>query len=92
MATTTFSGPVVSNNGFDTGTSASPLAVTTAQNINAAYATSSATTGDTRLKLQQTDLYLYRFRRNSPCFFCCDRYSRQQLLAQSMALTSSLRS
>ena len=49
MATTTFSGPVVSNNGFDTGTSASPLAVTTAENINAAYATSSATTGDTRL-------------------------------------------
>ena len=49
MATTTFSGPVVSNNGFETGTSASPLAVTTAENINAAYATSSATTGDTRL-------------------------------------------
>ena len=49
MATTTFSGPVVSNNGFDTGTSASPLAVTTAQNINAAFATTSATTGDTRL-------------------------------------------
>ena len=49
MATTTFSGPVVSNNGFDTGTSASPLAVTTAENINAAFATTSATTGDTRL-------------------------------------------
>ena len=49
MATTTFSGPVVSNNGFDTGTSASPLAVTTAQNVNAAFATTSATTGDTRL-------------------------------------------
>jgi len=49
MATTTFSGPVVSNNGFETGTSASPLAVTTAENINAAFATTSATTGDTRL-------------------------------------------
>jgi hypothetical protein len=49
MATTTFSGPVVSKNGFDTGTSASPLAVTTAQNVNAAFATTSATTGDTRL-------------------------------------------
>ena len=49
MATTTFSGPVVSNNGFETGTSASPLAVTTAENINAAFATTSASTGDTRL-------------------------------------------
>jgi hypothetical protein len=49
MATTTFSGPVVSLNGFDTGTLASPLAVTTAQNVNAAFATTSATTGDTRL-------------------------------------------
>jgi len=49
MATTTFSGPVVSNNGFETGTSASPLAVTTAENVNAAFATTSATSGDTRL-------------------------------------------
>lgn len=49
MATTTFSGPVVSQNGFQTGTSASPLAVTSAQNIDAAYATTSAATGDTRL-------------------------------------------
>jgi hypothetical protein len=49
MASTTFSGPVTSTNGFITGTSTSPLAVTTAQNINAAYATTSATTGDTRL-------------------------------------------
>jgi hypothetical protein len=49
MATTTFSGPVVSNNGFDTGTSASPLVVTTAQNVNAAFATTSAASGDTRL-------------------------------------------
>jgi hypothetical protein len=49
MATTTFSGPVVSNNGFDTGTSASPLAVTTAENVNAAFVTTSAASGDTRL-------------------------------------------
>ena len=49
MASTTFSGPVTSTNGFITGTSASPLAVTTAQNINSAFATTSATTGDTRL-------------------------------------------
>ena len=49
MATTTFSGPVVSQNGFETGTSASPIEVTTAENINAAFATTSATTGDTRL-------------------------------------------
>jgi hypothetical protein len=49
MANTTFSGPVISNNGFETGTSSSPLAVTTAENINAAFATTSATSGDTRL-------------------------------------------
>ena len=49
MATTTFSGPVVSQNGFETGTSSSPLAITTAENVNAAFATTSATTGDTRL-------------------------------------------
>ena len=49
MATTTFSGPVVSQNGFSTGTSSSPLAVTTAGNVDSAYVTTSATTGDTRL-------------------------------------------
>ena len=49
MALTTFSGPVKSLNGFISGTAASPIAVTTAQNINEAYATTSATTGDTRL-------------------------------------------
>jgi hypothetical protein len=49
MASTTFSGPVTSTNGFITGTAASPLAVTTAQNVNAAFATTSATSGDTRL-------------------------------------------
>ena len=49
MALTTFSGPVKSNNGFITGTAASPIVVTTAQNISASYATTSATSGDTRL-------------------------------------------
>ena len=49
MATTTFSGPVVSNNGFISGTSSSPVTVTTATNIDAAYATTSAASGDTRL-------------------------------------------
>jgi hypothetical protein len=50
MASTTFSGPVTSTNGFITGTSASPLAVTTAnQNVSSAFVTTSATTGDTRL-------------------------------------------
>ena len=53
MATTTFSGPVVSQNGFSTGTSSSPLAVTTATNIDSAYATTSATTGDTRLSYEK---------------------------------------
>lgn len=49
MATTTFTGPVVSQNGFGAGTSSSPIAVTTAGNVSSSYATSSATTGDTRL-------------------------------------------
>ena len=49
MGTTTFSGPVVSNNGFISGTASDPISVTTAGNINASYATTSATTGDTRL-------------------------------------------
>ena len=50
MASTTFSGPVTSTNGFITGTAASPLAITTAdQNVNSAFVTTSATTGDTRL-------------------------------------------
>ena len=49
MSTTTFSGPVVSQNGFSTGTSSDPLAVTTAQNIDSAYVTTSAATDDTRL-------------------------------------------
>ena len=49
MAQTTFTGPVVSLNGFGAGTSTDPIAVTTAQNISSSYATTSATTGDTRL-------------------------------------------
>lgn len=49
MASTTFTGPVTSLNGFISGTSTSPVVVTTAQNINASYATTTATTGDTRL-------------------------------------------
>jgi hypothetical protein len=49
MALTTFSGPVSSLNGFVGGTASSPITVTTAQNISSSYATTSATTGDTRL-------------------------------------------
>ena len=49
MANTTFSGPVISQNGFIGGTATSPITVTTAQNISSSYATTSATTGDTRL-------------------------------------------
>ena len=44
-----FTGPVASANGFINGTATSPVSVTTAQNINSSYATTSATTGDTRL-------------------------------------------
>lgn len=53
MSTTTFSGPVVSQNGFSTGTSTAPLAVTTAQNIDSSYAITTATTGDTRLNYEK---------------------------------------
>lgn len=53
MATTTFSGPVVSQNGFSTGTSASPLSVTTAGNVDSAYVTTSAASGDTRLTYER---------------------------------------
>ena len=49
MGTTHFSGPVNSAAGFVTGTSASPVAITTASNLSPSYATSSATDGDTRL-------------------------------------------
>ena len=49
MALTTFSGPVSSLNGFIGGTATSPIAETTAGNVSESYATTSATTGDTRL-------------------------------------------
>ena len=49
MALTTFSGPVASQNGFIGGTSANPIVETTAGNVSESYATTSATTGDTRL-------------------------------------------
>jgi hypothetical protein len=49
MAKTTFSGPVASLNGFIGGTATDPIVVTTAQNINSSYATTTATSGDTRL-------------------------------------------
>ena len=49
MALTTFSGPVKSLNGFIGGTATSPITVSVAGNISESYATSSATTGDTRL-------------------------------------------
>ena len=49
MAQTTFSGPVASQNGFIGGALATPVAVTTAQNINSFYGTTSAASGDTRL-------------------------------------------
>jgi hypothetical protein len=53
MATTTFSGPVVSNNGFITGTASSPIVETTATNVSESYVTTSAATGDTRLSYQR---------------------------------------
>jgi hypothetical protein len=56
MATTTFSGPVVSQNGFSTGSASTPLTVTTATNVDSAYVTSSAATGDTRLSYQRLAL------------------------------------
>ena len=49
MAQTTFRGPVKSDNGFIGGTASSAVAVTTAQNINSFFGTTSATSGDTRL-------------------------------------------
>ena len=53
MANTTFSGPVISNNGFITGTASSPLVETTAGNVSESYVTTSAATGDTRLSYQR---------------------------------------
>ena len=53
MASTTFTGPVTSLNGFIGGTSAAPITVTTSGNINSSYGTTSAATGDTRLTYQK---------------------------------------
>jgi hypothetical protein len=53
MANTTFSGPVISNNGFITGTASSPIVETTAGNVSESYVTTSASTGDTRLSYQR---------------------------------------
>ena len=49
MSRTTFSGPVKSLNGFESGSADAPTAVTAAGNVSSAYATTSAATGDTRL-------------------------------------------
>lgn len=49
MANTTFTGPVISKNGFSSGTSTSPVTVSTAGNISSMYGKTTATTGDTRL-------------------------------------------
>lgn len=55
MAQTTFSGPVQSLNGFLSGTSASPISVTTAGNVTSSYATASNTTGDVRLSYSRLE-------------------------------------
>ena len=53
MAYTHFSGPVASANGFESGTSLVPIALTAAGSMSQSYATTSAATGDTRLSYQQ---------------------------------------
>jgi hypothetical protein len=55
MAATHFSGPVVSGNGFISGTAADPIAVTTASNVTSSYATASNTTGDVRLSYNRLE-------------------------------------
>jgi hypothetical protein len=65
MASTTFSGPVTSLNGFIGGTAAAPISVSTAGNINSSYATTSAATGDTRLSYEQAGLHLDRLGRDA---------------------------
>jgi hypothetical protein len=49
MSRTTFSGPVNSQNGFESGTPTSEIAVTTASNVSSSYVSASNTTGDVRL-------------------------------------------
>jgi hypothetical protein len=56
MAATHFSGPVVSDNGFESGTSTSPVAVSTAGNVSSSYVTSTATTGDVRLNYSRLEV------------------------------------
>jgi len=55
MAITTFSGPVASQNGFIGGTSADPIAVSTATNVSSSYVTASNTTGDVRLNYSRLE-------------------------------------
>jgi hypothetical protein len=56
MAATHFSGPVVSDNGFESGTSSSPVSVSTAGNVSSSYVTSTATTGDVRLNYSRLEV------------------------------------
>ena len=49
MGTTTFSGPVVSDNGFSAGSTSSEIAVSSASNVSSSYVSASNTTGDVRL-------------------------------------------
>ena len=56
MAATHFSGPVVSDNGFESGTSTSPVVVKAAGNVSSAYVTSTATTGDVRLNYSRLEV------------------------------------
>jgi len=49
MATSTFSGPVQSLNGFIGGTSSDPIVVSTASNVSSSFVTATNTTGDVRL-------------------------------------------
>ena len=50
MAYSHFTGPVASENGFESGTSTVPIAITAAGKLSQSYATSTATSGDVRLK------------------------------------------
>lgn len=56
MAATHFSGPVVSDNGFESGTSTSPVTVKVAGNVSSSYVTSTATTGDVRLNYSRLEV------------------------------------
>ena len=56
MSLSTFSGPVQSQNGFISGTTTSPIVVTTAGNVSSSYVTSTATTGDVRLDYSRLEV------------------------------------